>query len=33
MSPNEQEVDVTSGGEILKAYIGVTPDEWDEQSN
>lgn len=27
--PARAELDVTSGGQPLKAYIGFTPDEWD----
>ncbi len=24
-------VDIKSGGEILKAYVGISPDDWDKE--
>jgi hypothetical protein len=29
LGPPQQRLDVTSGGEVLKGYIGISPDDWD----
>lgn len=28
----KSEIDVTSGGEVLKAYVGISPDDWDKEN-
>ena len=30
IGPPQQRLDVTSGGEKLKGYIGISPDDWDD---
>ena len=30
IGPPQQRMDVTSGGERIKGYIGISPDDWDE---
>jgi len=31
IGPPQQKVDLTTGGEKIKAYIGFSPDEWDDE--
>ena len=33
IGPPQQRLDVTSGGEILKGYIGISPDDWDNDED
>ena len=33
IGPPQQKLDVTSGGEILKGYIGISPDDWDNDED
>ena len=33
LGPPQQRLDVTSGGEILKGYIGISPDDWDNDED
>jgi len=32
IGPPQQRIDHTTGGEKIKAYIGFTPDEWDDDA-
>ena len=33
IGPPQQRLDVTSGGEKLKGYIGISPDDWDDDGD
>jgi hypothetical protein len=33
IGPPQQRLDVTSGGEVLKGYIGISPDDWDDDED
>ena len=33
LGPPQQRLDVTSGGETLKGYIGISPDDWDDDGD
>ena len=33
LGPPQQRLDVTSGGEVLKGYIGISPDDWDDDGD
>ncbi len=28
----KSEIDITSKGEVIKAYVGITPDDWDKDN-